>query len=222
MRGTTGCSKYTFTEPSSGELLISAPDRGPVSVVLDERRIFCGSDASGDHSRGVWRPMFWTANGGYRPPEEHRYGYALCDWYGLLDGVAHKLMARWEPRLHHPRQGRCAAARIRMWAIEKTKRAIGSRLYDYYVRAIEHADEKVLAVQRNVFAATFTFPLALSWAELNQDPWLVKDLCRYRAAAVALANLELFWDNNTTKARAQQLREGRSGKSSPRRAWTPK
>src|SRR5262249_49036995 len=76
------------------------------------------------------------------------------------------------------------------WARRQTARAIARRLRESWQRLLARAQPDVLAVQKAVFAVTFG-DAPLAWeADLYGDRYLVQDVIRFPAAAVAVRNAE--------------------------------
>jgi hypothetical protein len=73
------------------------------------------------------------------------------------------------------------------WAITQTNRVLGERIRAEWKRLVEQADPTVLSVHRKVFSATYKYqvPPLLVRPRLYREPYLIKDITSYRAAAVA-------------------------------------
>jgi hypothetical protein len=148
-------------------------------------------------------------------PYAHRVQTGLFEYYRLSRAVAAGLMEHWNGPPDHPRNrrpqgpaGRSSTAGagptalvevvevpkpVREWAVRQTAKAIGKRLHGWYRGRLAETPPVIRDVQRTVFAATFSTPtVLLSESFYEQDPFLLKDLARYRAASVALAVPELF------------------------------
>jgi hypothetical protein len=110
--------------------------------------------------------------------ERERFGF--YNFGKLLEFVARGLLREW-----HPREGWYG---IRQWAQQQTARALARRLREHWQRLLSRADPTVLAVQRAVFAATFGDAPLFGEPALYQDPFLVRDIVNYPAAAVAVRN----------------------------------
>ncbi len=113
--------------------------------------------------------------------------YGFFDYVPFAGDVASGQLLGWEPP-----EGRRGWPGVRAWVWRQTGRAIGKRLHAFYKRCLAAADPTVLALQRTVFAATFSAPDLVFREELYEERYLVKDITQYRAAAVALANLDTF------------------------------
>ena len=119
--------------------------------------------------------------------EWHTRSYGFFDYYPLSDDVASGLIVGWEPP-----EGKPGWPGVRAWVHKRTARAIGKRLHSYYKRSLDDVDPTVLALQRAVFAATFSAPGLVLGNKLYREKYVVKDVTRHRAAAVALAGLGTF------------------------------
>ena len=108
-----------------------------------------------------------------------RFGF--YDFRRLVRAVAEGLMRDWKP----PRGMGPNYMHIREWAIDQTARAITHRAHRQWKRLLGFVDQPVLAVHRSVFAATMDGAVVASCPELYRSPYLVRDIVRYRAAAIA-------------------------------------
>jgi hypothetical protein len=87
------------------------------------------------------------------------------------------------------RQGRFpggADDKLTEWAIRQTMWVLGKRIRSEWERLVEQADPTVLGVHRTVYSAAFNreVPLLVR-PRLYREPYLIKDITSYRAAAVA-------------------------------------
>jgi hypothetical protein len=115
------------------------------------------------------------------PRRELRHAFGLFDYYAMAHWIVSELLApRCEP--DPPR-------RKQAWREQTTGRRIGKALHAQWKRLLAQADPSVVAVQRAVFAATFSAPSLLHDRALYHDPWVVRDIVTYRAAASAVALL---------------------------------
>jgi hypothetical protein len=128
----------------------------------------------------------------------HTQRYGFFDYYSFARAVAHGLIRDWEPPA-----GRRGWPGVHAWVWRQTGRAIGKRLHAFYKRCLDDADPTVLALQRAVFAATFSAPRLVLSEELYGERYVVKDVIQHRAAAVALASLERFRYLDRSKARLE-------------------
>ena len=115
--------------------------------------------------------------------------YGFFDYYPFANNVAWGLIADWKPP-----EGKPGWPGAHAWVQRQTGRAVGKRLHAFYKRCLRDADPTVLAVQRAVFAATFSVPGLIFEKGLYEEKYVVKDVVQHRAAAVALANLDLLRD----------------------------
>lgn len=166
-------SRYTFTEtPSEGRgrsVQIEGEGRNTVFVDITPTCLLVRYR----DERGGW----------YIQP------YGFFDYYPFAADVTSGLILGWKPP-----EGRRGWPGVRGWVHRQTGRAISKRLHAHYKSCLRDIDPTVLALQRNVFAATFSAPALMFREELYREGHLVNDLIQYRAAAVALANLERFRD----------------------------
>ena len=157
--GWSGPSKYRVTEYAHG-FRIEGPDRPPVQV-------WC-------------RPTLLDVDVPSFPGgPSQRFG--LFEFYKLNAAVAEGLMREWQP----PRRDRRLWSHCRHWAVTQTQRAINSRVHEQWHRLLGTLDPTVVAVHRAIFAATLGAAEVAMDRELYRHPYLVRDIIRYRAAAVA-------------------------------------
>jgi hypothetical protein len=152
-------SRYRFREDAQG-FFVEGDQRPPVRVAF----LPTGLEA-------------WCV-GETIPGLRERFGF--FNFGKLLEFVARGLMRDWQPR-----EGWFGA---REWAQQQTARAIACRLREHWLRQVDRADRKVVALQKAVFAATFGDAPLASEPELYRDHYLVQDILHYPAAAVALRN----------------------------------
>src|SRR5207302_8635463 len=95
----------------------------------------------------------------------------------LLEFVARGLMRDWQPQ-----DGWYGA---RAWAQQQTAKALARRLRELWLRLVAQADPTVTAVQKAIFAATFSDASLAAEPALYRDRFLVQDILRFPAAAVA-------------------------------------
>lgn len=105
--------------------------------------------------------------------------FGFYDFHRLMDSIGNGLMAGWAAR----EDGRWGGAR--RWAVTQTKRAIAKRVHAQWQRLLTTIDPTVLAVHRAMFAAAFRTGRIAFEPELYRDRYIVRDILRYRAAAVA-------------------------------------
>ena len=176
-------SRYTIHEAGAG-LRVEGADRPPVEVSL--------------------RPFSLEAAyvGGPGPVVRERFG--LFEFGKLLEFVARGLMREW--------RGNENWYGAREWAQQQTAKALARRLREQWLRMLAKIDPAVLAVQRAVFAATFGGAPLANEPGLYERPYLVADVLRFPAAAVALRNAhQLAHDHALTRLHrsrpAQEVRE---------------
>lgn len=116
--------------------------------------------------------------GDERPGSRERFGF--FNFGRLLEFVARGLMREWRPH-----EGWFGA---RDWAQEQTSRSLARRLRERWLELLARADPDVLAVQRAIFAATFGDAHLATEPALYEDRYLVQDVVRFPAAAIAVRN----------------------------------
>lgn len=136
------------------------------------------------------------------PRARERFGF--YNFGKLLEFVARGLLRDWQPM-----DGWYGA---RAWAQQQTARAIARRLREHWLKLVARADPTVSAVQRAIFAATFgDAPLAAEPA-LYTNAYLVQDVLRYPACAIAVRNAwtltrELPVRRLTSSTQAKELQD---------------
>jgi hypothetical protein len=152
-------SRYRFREHAEG-FAVEGDDRPPVEVAF----------------RGTALEAWHVGEG--VPGSRERFG--LFNFGKLLEHVARGLLREWRPH-----DGWFGA---RAWAQQQTARAIARRLREQWLRLVALADPTVCAVQKAIFAATFSDAPLANEPALYRDPYLVQDVLRYPAAAIAVRN----------------------------------
>ncbi len=109
-----------------------------------------------------------------------RERFGFFNFGKLLEFVARGLMREWQPR-----EGWYG---VRAWAEQQTARAIARPVRELWLKLVGRADPVVTAVQKAVFAATFSDAPLAGEPELYRDRYIVQDVLHYPAAAVALRN----------------------------------
>jgi hypothetical protein len=192
----TQMSRYTMTEiyraGAAAALRIEGKDRNTVTVVHKPTHFVV--EYKWDEGWGV--PL----------------GVGLFDFYGLSREVAVGLMFLWEGK-----EDRHCPRRLKWWATQRVARALGKRLHSWYKGRLAETDSAILAVQRAVFAATFSAPEPLFDEKLYRHEHLVKDLIQHRAAAVALANVQLL-ETLRVEILAEELKHAADPDAPPERA----
>jgi hypothetical protein len=176
-------SRYRFRESAEG-FSVEGDERPPVDVVF----------------RPVGLEAWYV--GETLPGSRERFGF--FNFGKLLEFVARGLMRDWQPQ-----EGWYGA---RAWAQQQTARAIARRLREQWLRLVARADPVVCAVQKAIFAVTFSDAPLASEPALYQDRYLVQDVLRYPAAAIAVRNAwtltrELPLARLHSSAPAQELRK---------------
>ena len=111
----------------------------------------------------------------------HTKTFNFFSFTHILSCMVHGLMSK--------RQGRFpggADDKLTERAIQQTMWVLGKRIRSEWERLVEQADPTVLGVHRTVYSAAFNreVPLLVR-PRLYREPYLVKDITSYRAAAVA-------------------------------------
>jgi hypothetical protein len=158
--------RYRVFETGDGFLIDGGPGRAPVRVT---------------HGGTCW-----LVEGGQT---QTRFG--LCQVVGVAAAAAALALAAWQP---HP-GSRAPEHVLRDWACRQAARAMAHLVAGQARRLLPRTDPTVLAVQRAIFAATFGVgPLALDETFYRlATPYMLSDICNYRAAAIAARNLCEPW-----------------------------
>ena len=120
----------------------------------------------------------------------------LVDYYSLCDKIAVGLMAGWKPpddpyaddeSVDRGPPERWQWYHADNWAVRRTASSVNKMLYDRWKALVAAADPTVVQVQKKVFAAAFGYgPVQLvQRPAFYRQPFVVKDVLNYRAAAVA-------------------------------------
>ncbi len=158
-------SKYRILQRSDG-FAIDAQDRNRVEVEI--------------------RSTHFHVSDGILEQEYPQETVGLFEYRKLLDLIAWGLMRGWEP----PIQDREPWPGIKSWAVGKTRRAISRLVYPQWRRLISQADERIVGVQKSIFAATFGCAEITLNPEFYRHRFLVRDVIKYRAAAAAVRHAE--------------------------------
>lgn len=168
--------RYKALPTAKGFVLHGGDDRLPVRITLCDTSWLAEVD-----------------DGTPAPPPPRRFG--LFEIHSLIDCTT-----AWSMLLWRPRPGPAPEWRIRMWAQQRARRSIAHLVGQQRLGLMHHVDPIVRDVQRAIFASTFaTGQLALD-EEFYQlaDPFLISDIKRYRACALAVQGfgnrwLEEYW-----------------------------
>jgi hypothetical protein len=163
-------SKYVFQDRPDG-FTVAAPDRCTTHVALHDG-------------------MCWTVCRDGEVSAYDRATYGLCEYYALSRRIAEELMHDW-----HPRQEPRSWPGIKRWATDGVAGAIGKQAHERWQRLLDTVDPTVLAVHKAVFAATMGCGPVLFEPELYTRRWVVRDIVRYRAAAVAASQAQALAQN---------------------------
>jgi hypothetical protein len=160
-------SKYRIVErPRS--FLIEGDERVPVCVTIGKTGFYI--ERAGERQLRLF-PEF---------PDT-----SLIAYRALVDGIVQRLMSDWSPP-----EGKRSGWGVHQWALAQTKRAIASRIYAEWQRLIAKACPQVVAAQKAVFAASYQHCPLLLDDDFYQDPLLVGDVVKYRAAAAIVPLVE--------------------------------
>ncbi len=154
-------SKYRILELSDG-FVIDAPDRNKVHVEFCRThfRLCCGD--------GLQKLS------------------GLIEYRRLLEHIAWGLMQDWEP----PKKDRKPWPGIKEWAVSNTRRSLGGRVYQQWCRLLKQADTSIIAVQKSVFSVTLGAASITLNDHFYRDRFLVRDVIRFRAAAIAARHIQ--------------------------------
>ena len=111
----------------------------------------------------------------------------LVQYPKLVKLISKGLMSQWAPPA-----GRTGPYRVRRWAVERTRQAIGNRVYQQWERLRAKARPVVLGVQKAVFAATFGDHELLYEPALYSSDHITGDIRAYRSAAALPPILEIL------------------------------
>jgi hypothetical protein len=161
----------------------------PWSQLAPERRYEVELSTNGFRIRGLDRNAVdvtlertcWIARS---HGQSARYG--LVEFRGLNQWIT-KAVLRGSAGLWYEERAGCTPG----WYVKMTARVLNARIYPLWLKMIADADSRVLAVQRHFFAASFRYiPAVLLADELYRHQYLVSDISRYKAAAIAAACVE--------------------------------
>jgi hypothetical protein len=155
--------RYTFIEYENG-FRIEGRERAPVEVRLSPNQTFLIVSDGRDHPPCIYTSM-------------NIYAYRQ-----LLKVVVDILMQEWMPPLEKPYWSGAY-----LWAINKAQQGLHYYVYPQWQRLLTIAPEQKRLVAKSVFAATFDYNRLGGeiWDEIYEQPFLVKDIIQYRAAAIA-------------------------------------
>jgi len=175
--------RFRVIESSSG-FRIERPHRCPVTIRL--------------------APWAFVVNVEGRAPE--RVG--LCEYDRLVDSTSRMLIQRWlrPPHVTGPAAGKKRISRSQICeAIEPAVRCQWKRL-------LAKADPAVVAVQDAVFGATGEHAFLAEEEALYREGYLVRDVLKYRAAAIALVHIESeLWPEFYRRTVAPDVRQLEAG-----------
>lgn len=159
---TTSTRRYIFIEYEDG-FRIEGRERNPVEVRLSPNHTFIVI-SDGNDSSCVYASI-------------NMYAYPR-----LLKVVVNVLMQDWVPPV-----GKAYWSGAFQWAISKAEHGLHYAIYPQWQRLLALVPEQKRLVSKSVFAATFDFNHqgGETWDEIYEQPFLVKDIIQYRAAAIA-------------------------------------
>src|SRR5262249_18407626 len=109
--------------------------------------------------------------------------HGLVEFGKLTESIAQGLMRNWtRPADKAPRE---ECFNVKNWAIRQTTKTISKRVHEQWRELITRVDPQVLAVQRACYSVSLGCPDLAADSALYQDKFLVGDICKYRAAAIA-------------------------------------
>lgn len=117
----------------------------------------------------------------------------LFDYYSMARQIAWALNAGYDGP-----EGKSYNYHVHEWVNKRAGQAIKDRLHGWWRRTVDSLESSrpdVVGLQRAVFAATFSAPDIVYDERVYERPYLVADVMRYRAAALALANLTALGRN---------------------------
>jgi hypothetical protein len=121
---------------------------------------------------------------GRETPLRQQFGF--YEYARLTGMVAQVWMQGWQP----PASRRSGWRGAREWARNQIVKALRRHMHAPWQRLIEAVNPQVLAVHKALFAATFS-AAQLTFAEaLYREPYLVRDILHYRAAAMAVSKID--------------------------------
>jgi hypothetical protein len=162
-------SKYRITESADG-FSIEGHDRPRVTVGME--------------------PYFLWVSPGMQSYTSESSRNGLFEFHTFVTDIARGLLRNWQGNWKGKSRGeRDPWGGAREWAINQTSKAICKRVHAQWSRLLGKADPSIAAVQRAIFAATRECPKLAKSAALYQNPYVVRDICNYRAAAIVAAFL---------------------------------
>ena len=152
-------SKYHVVARPDG-FAVSGKDRGTVEVEMNGT-------------------SFVVTDGGRTPDEENPFGstvggesvVGLCEFYKMNSTIADQLMSAWTPPKDKP-----ACGWVHAWARQQTEGAINARIHEQWKRLLTKADQRVVDVQKSLFAATMTCPPIAHARDLYENKFVVSDI----------------------------------------------
>ena len=109
----------------------------------------------------------------------------LVEYHALLNHIAEGLNRNWVSPKANANKWRGAKS----WAIQQTRHAVAPQVYEKWLQITGSSDKLILAVQRNIFSATFKAPPILFKPELYSQHYLIEDSLRFRSACVAITHV---------------------------------
>lgn len=108
----------------------------------------------------------------------------LFEGHGLVHAVTRRLMRDWQPDLNRP-----VFPDIHRWMRERVRRRVAALVGAQRRRLLETVPAEVRDVQRAIFAATAGSAELAEGEALYRHSYLVRDVVRFRAAAIAVRNV---------------------------------
>ena len=108
----------------------------------------------------------------------------LFEYRALVAWIATQVMANWRS----PKAG--VSCYVPRWLRAASAKAINARVHPEWRALLDQANPKIVAVQKAIFAATFAAAPVATARELYLNPYIVEDIIRFPAAAIAARHVE--------------------------------
>jgi hypothetical protein len=113
----------------------------------------------------------------------------LCSFRAMVEWIATHMMSEWRPPAP---DGESSAShhliKITDWAVKRTAWALNPLIHAQWQRLLKNVDPVVLEVNKKVFATSFGYwrPHILFYEDIYENTYLVQDIVKFRAAAIAV------------------------------------
>lgn len=187
-------SRYKFIRHGKSAFVIEGKDRQNVIVRLSSNRWIEVESECEYHNRCLKNSC--------DPLDkfERMKTFKLHAFRKLIGTVVELLWANC--KLNYPKGNGSPPAKLRMWAREKTGKAICGRFKAEWENLLSQVEPQILELDKRLFHCTFKYspsPL-MSLGALTERPYLISDILKYRAAACVFDQPSIFfeagWDNN--------------------------